>query len=93
MAQAFSELTIHTRRSPLSFDAMGKRGLRAGDRALDAPITQGHYSIRLYDLILSWPVDVARLYRKEIGNRLRRGHKRDSGSGHHERFHVHHLNG
>ena len=41
VALAFSELTLHTRRSPLSVDRAGRRGLRAGDRALDARVTSG----------------------------------------------------
>ncbi len=51
MAQAFSQLAIHTRKSPLTLEAGGKRGLQAGDRALDADVCLGTKSIKLYDLI------------------------------------------
>lgn len=51
MAQAFSELSIHTRQSSLTLDTVGKSGLRAGDRALDAPAIIGDGQIRIYDLI------------------------------------------
>ena len=56
MAQAFSELMINTRKSPLTLDAAGAKGLRAGDRALNAEATLGFESVRLYDLIYrgSW---------------------------------------
>jgi 2-polyprenyl-6-methoxyphenol hydroxylase-like FAD-dependent oxidoreductase len=51
MAQAFSELTIHTRESPLTLNAVRGEGLRAGDRALDAGVADGFTPLRLYDLI------------------------------------------
>ena len=59
MAQIFSELTIHTRDSPLSLDADRNRprgGLRAGDRAPDASVVHGFTSIQLYALVYrgSW---------------------------------------
>jgi 3-(3-hydroxy-phenyl)propionate hydroxylase len=54
MAQTFSELTIHTRNSPLSLDADRKsaRGsIRAGDRALDALVVRGFETTTIYSLI------------------------------------------
>ncbi len=51
MAQAFSQLSVNTRRSPLTLERAGGRGLRAGDRALDADVVQGPKFVRLYDLI------------------------------------------
>ena len=54
MAQIFSELTVHTRDSPLSLDTDKNRprgGLRAGERALDASVVHGFTSIQLYALI------------------------------------------
>ena len=56
MAVAFSQLGINTRKSALTLETMGRKGLRAGDRALDADVVQDHISLRLYDLIYrgSW---------------------------------------
>ena len=51
IAQAFSELTITTRRSPLTLDTMRGRGGRAGDRALDAPVVRGFDTIQLRELL------------------------------------------
>ena len=51
MAKAFSQLSQHTRNSPMSLDTIGKKGLRAGERALDAAVNHGFASIRLYDLL------------------------------------------
>ncbi len=51
MAQAFSQLTVNTRKSPLTLERMGGRGLCAGDRALDADVVQGTKSVRLYDTL------------------------------------------
>ena len=51
IARAFSELTITTRRSPLTLDTMHTRGTRAGDRARDAAVVQGFDTVRLRDLI------------------------------------------
>lgn len=51
IAQAFSELTITTRRSPLTLDTMRGRGGRGGDRALDAPVVRGFDTIRLRQLL------------------------------------------
>ena len=51
IAQAFSELTITTRRSPLSTDVMRGRGVRAGDRALDAPLVRGFDTLHLRELL------------------------------------------
>lgn len=56
MAQAFSELITDTRKSSLTLDAAGGKGLRAGYRARDADSTLGFKSVRLYDFIYrgSW---------------------------------------
>ena len=56
MAKAFSQLTQNTRNSSMSLDTVGKKGMRAGDRALDAAVNCGFESITLYDLIYrgSW---------------------------------------
>ncbi len=51
MAKAFSELLIDTRRSSLSLDSGSTKRVRTGDRALDAHVTDGSQSIRLYSLI------------------------------------------
>ena len=54
MAQAFSELTIHTRDSALSLDADSRKkqgGIRAGDRALNTPVVYDFETIQLYALI------------------------------------------
>lgn len=51
VAQAFSELTITTRRSPLSLDTMRGGGGRAGDRARDAPVTRGFDTVRLREIL------------------------------------------
>ena len=51
MAQAFSELTLHTRRSPLTLDAVGRTGLRAGDRARDALTSSAGQPVQLYQLL------------------------------------------
>ena len=51
MAQAFSELKIHTRKSSLSVDTVGRAGVRAGDRALDAAVTRGFETVQIYDMI------------------------------------------
>lgn len=51
IAQAFSELTITTRRSPLTLDTMRGRGGRGGDRALDAVVVRGFDTIRLRELL------------------------------------------
>ena len=51
MARAFSELAIHTRRSPLSVEGVRSGGVRAGDRALDAAVSTASASVRLYDLV------------------------------------------
>ena len=51
VAQAFSELTLNTRSSPLTLDRGPRRGLRAGDRALDVPINLDGAPARMYDLI------------------------------------------
>ena len=53
MAQAFSQLTIDTRKSPLTLETLGKRGLRAGDRALDASLVCGTDTLQLYSIIYS----------------------------------------
>ncbi len=53
MAQAFSQLTIHTRKSPLTLDTLGKGGVRAGDRALNESIVNGFETIDVYQLIYS----------------------------------------
>lgn len=56
MAQAFSELLIDTRKSSLTLDLAGGKGIRAGDRALNAETVLGFESVRIYDLIYrgSW---------------------------------------
>ncbi|WP_425147820.1 FAD-dependent monooxygenase [Deinococcus sp.] len=51
LAQAFSQLAIHTRKSPLTLETRRRGGLRAGDRALDADLVRGAGEIKLYDLI------------------------------------------
>ena len=51
MAKAFSQLTQHTRNSPMTLDTVGKKGIRAGERALDSGVNRGFESIHLYDLI------------------------------------------
>ena len=54
VAQIFSELTIHTRNSPLSLNADRKHqraSVRAGDRALDASVVHGFQSVQLYTFI------------------------------------------
>ena len=51
MAQAFSQLTINTRESPLTLETMGKKGLRAGDRALDVDLSKGTETVKMYQLI------------------------------------------
>lgn len=51
MAQAFSQLSVNTRKSLLTLERAGNRGLRAGDRALDADVVLGTKSVRLYDFI------------------------------------------
>ena len=51
MAKAFSQLSQHTRGSSMSLDTVGKKGIRAGDRALDSSVNCGFESIHLYDLI------------------------------------------
>ena len=51
VAQAFSELTLHTRNSPVTMDAVGRAGLRAGDRALDALTSTAGAPMQLYDLL------------------------------------------
>ena len=51
VALAFSELTITTRRSPLTLETMHTRGTRAGDRARDAAVVRGFDTIRLRDVI------------------------------------------
>ena len=58
MARTFSQLDIHTRKSPLTLDAAGRRGLRAGDRALNADVAGPGGTVRLYDLVYAggWTV-------------------------------------
>ncbi|MDF5726078.1 MAG: FAD-dependent monooxygenase [Rhizonema sp. PD37] len=51
MAQAFSQLTINTRESPLTLEKMGTKGLRAGDRALNADISKDTETVQIYELI------------------------------------------
>ncbi|WPH04378.1 FAD-dependent monooxygenase [Acrodontium crateriforme] len=51
MARAFSELTLHTRRSDLTAERLWTRGINAGDRVLNAPVVHELVSIQLYDLI------------------------------------------
>ena len=51
MAQAFSELTINTRKSSLSLDTLNKKGVRAGDRVLDADVVAGAQSVRLFEVL------------------------------------------
>jgi 2-polyprenyl-6-methoxyphenol hydroxylase-like FAD-dependent oxidoreductase len=56
VAQAFSELNLNTRKSPLSLDRGPHAGLRAGDRALDVPVNLDGAPRHMYDLIYrgSW---------------------------------------
>ena len=56
MAKAFSQLSQNTRNSPMSLDTVGRKGIRAGDRAPAAAVNHGFRSIYLYDLIYrgSW---------------------------------------
>ena len=49
MAQAFSELALNTRKSPLTPEAARGGGVRAGDRALDAPVVHEGRELKLYD--------------------------------------------
>jgi 2-polyprenyl-6-methoxyphenol hydroxylase-like FAD-dependent oxidoreductase len=51
MAQAFSELTINTRKSPLTLEMVSGRGLRAGDRVSDAEIVRGTETVKLFDIL------------------------------------------
>ena len=51
MAQAFSELLINTRTSPLTLEMLGKKGVRAGDRVLDADLVKEMETVKLYDLL------------------------------------------
>lgn len=51
MALAFSELSLNTRRSPLTLENGGRGGIRAGDRAADAPLTTTGHPGHLYDLL------------------------------------------
>ena len=51
MAQAFSELEINTRESDLTLELVNRRGLRAGDRVLNADVVQETESLKLYDLL------------------------------------------
>jgi len=51
MARAFSELAVHTRKSALTLEAMGKKGLRAGDRVRDAAVVQGTETTSLYTIL------------------------------------------
>ena len=51
MARAFSQLGIHTRRSALTLDRGGRRGLRAGDRVLDADVVSVRGQASLFDLL------------------------------------------
>ena len=51
MAQAFSELMIHTRKSKLTLDTVGKSGLCSGDRALDADVVHNGEQTRIYDVV------------------------------------------
>jgi len=51
VAQAFSELTVTTRRSPLTIPDRRRRGARAGDRARDATVVHGHDTTQLRDLL------------------------------------------
>ena len=51
VALAFSELTLNTRRSPLTVEGGGRGGIRAGDRAPDAPLTRPGGPAHLYDLL------------------------------------------
>ena len=51
VAQAFSELTLHTRNSAVTIDTVGRSGLRAGDRALDALTSTAGAPMQLYDLL------------------------------------------
>lgn len=56
MAKAFSQLSQNTRSSSMSLDTVGRKGIRAGDRAPDAAVNHGFRSVHLYDLIYrgSW---------------------------------------
>lgn len=51
IAQSFSELTLTTRRSPLTLDTMRGRGGRAGDRARDAPVVRRFETVRLREIL------------------------------------------
>ncbi|MBV9076921.1 MAG: hypothetical protein JO048_05495, partial [Methylobacteriaceae bacterium] len=51
MARAFSELALHTRKSPLTVERSRGGGIRAGDRALDAAVVQDGEEGRLYEFI------------------------------------------
>ncbi len=51
MAKTFSELGINTRKSALTLETIGKRGLRAGDRVVDADVAQNGQTVRLYKLL------------------------------------------
>ena len=50
-AEAFSELKINTRKSPLTVPTKTPGGMKAGDRALDSQTVQGFESIHLFDLL------------------------------------------
>ena len=56
MAKGFSQLSQNTRKSSMSLDTVGRKGILAGDRALDASVNQACKSIHLYDLLYrgSW---------------------------------------
>lgn len=51
MAEAFSQLTIETRKSPLTLERSRAKGVRAGDRALDADVVLDSRSLKVYELI------------------------------------------
>jgi 2-polyprenyl-6-methoxyphenol hydroxylase-like FAD-dependent oxidoreductase len=51
LARAFSQLGVHTRRSDLTLERGGRRGLRAGDRVLDAEVVGGRGQVSLFDLL------------------------------------------
>ena len=51
MAQAFSQLKINTRNSPLTLELMGRKGLRAGDRVLQAEVVERSESRTLYEIL------------------------------------------